>query len=1440
MALLEASTLTPLAGVVSGLDHTDSLLNIQADGTIFTAPGVSITPLTSSPSPRAWLVDIDLTGLPAGTAARLSFDLLGFGDRTSTVVIDNVLLTDGTPTAAPVAVNDSYTIEEGASRLVPLASGLFANDPDADTPNVDLSAALITGPLYGTLTLNADGSFTYVHNGSETVSDAFTYQVSDGINLSNLAIVSLTITPTNDAPTMAVIPNATIEQSKLLTFAVVATDVDVPTQTLTYSLGSNAPAGATIDPSTGVFQWRPTRSVTPGPYQITVRATDSGTPALFAERTFSVLVEEGRNTAPELTPIVPKSVNEETELRFTVNATDVDVPAQPLTFTATGLPADASFDPITREFRWMPTEAQGPGAYQVTFEVSDGELSASETVTITVNDVNVAPVLTPIGPKSVNEETELRFTISGSDVDDPAQTLVFSADGLPTGASFDPTTHEFVWTPTESQGPGTYTVTFSVTDGVVTTSEAVTITVGEVNVAPVLAPIGPKGVNEESELRFTISGSDVDVPTQPLTFSATGLPAGATFDPTSREFAWTPTEAQGPGTYNVTFSVSDGVVTTSELVTLTVGEVNVAPVLAPIGNKTITEGSTLTFTASATDADIPAQPLAYSLAPSAPSGASIDPTTGVFTWTPPEGPGASPYHVTVQVSDGVVTTSETIGITVLNVAPTVSLIPATTVQEGVNSSYQIQFQEPGILDTHTVQIDWGDGSPLETMNSTANAAGGLTFARSHTYAENGTYPITVTVTDDDGAVGQASASVAVANVAPTVTVTPTTQSAQYSDPITPIVITATDVPTDTMNISVSWSTDGTTFTAGLPDELTITGGPALTGAANQVGMASWTISGVADLDPANTYQIRITVADEDGGSTVRSSVIDIDQEEARVTYDGVLYASTPSITTPTTTIQLRATVQDLTSVSPASDADAGLITNATVTFVNRETGAIIAANVPVTLLNPADPTTGTAVYNWTVTLPNNSNSESYTIGMIVNGFSTRNVSADNTVVTVSLPQNDFLTGGGYLVNQSSAGTYAGDVGEKTNFGFNVKFNKQLTNLQGKATLIIRQGGQSYQIKTNATNSLSTTEVSPGVYDATFTSKATLTNITDPLNPISLGGNLDLIVTLRDAGEPGTADTIGITLWRNSELLYSSHWTGTQTVQQFLGGGNLQVRKSSPLLVQGGALAEDGSLPTLTVAQLAPIAEEARARWVSTGLTTEQQALLSSVNWQIADLEGATIGLTDGTSVLIDRTAAGYGWFVDPTLQDHAEFHFVRGLAAWIADAHSLAFGRMDLLTTVLHELGHVLGFEDQSAQKHSANVMTETLPPGVRRSLLADSMIAAPPVQSSRHPRSPGAEAFSVKELLGRSLQSFAGAWGNTGSGTVATTKTATPLAVNPMIDWTEGDGHRERQQHRAIGASAQQAAWLTRFVSRFSELEDEDHPKQKIEVVLPGKNSGV
>ncbi|MBI5096612.1 MAG: DUF1566 domain-containing protein, partial [Nitrospirae bacterium] len=87
-----------------------------------------------------------------------------------------------------------------------------------------------------------------------------------------------------------------------------------------------------------------------------------------------------------------------------------------------------------------------------------------------------APILDPIGSKSVNEGVLLSFTVSGSDPD--GDSLTFSASQLPSGATFDPSTRTFSWTPNYTQA-SLYSVTFAVSDGSLTDSETVTITVND-------------------------------------------------------------------------------------------------------------------------------------------------------------------------------------------------------------------------------------------------------------------------------------------------------------------------------------------------------------------------------------------------------------------------------------------------------------------------------------------------------------------------------------------------------------------------------------------------------------------------------------------------------------------------------------------------------------------------------------------------------------------------------------------------------------------------------------------------------------------------------------------------------------------------------------------------------------------------------------------------
>jgi len=268
------------------------------------------------------------------------------------------------------------------------------------------------------------------------------------------------------------------------------------------------------------------------------------------------------NPTPELQTIGNKSVNENVTLTFEINATDPD--GEPITYSVQSMPSGATFSNQT--FSWTPTYNQA-GSYQVRFIASDGNSNDSETITITVNNVNRAPVLGPIGNQSVNENALLSFSVSATDPD--GQAITYSVSGLPAGAIF--TSQTFTWTPSYDQA-GAYPVTFTSDDGQAQDSQAITITVINVNRAPVLTAIGNRTAYADVLLTFTIDATDPDG--DAITYSVGTLPSGAAF--TGQDFNWMPSQSQ-VGSYAVTFTAGDGQLQDSEMVTLTVDVDSLAP-----------------------------------------------------------------------------------------------------------------------------------------------------------------------------------------------------------------------------------------------------------------------------------------------------------------------------------------------------------------------------------------------------------------------------------------------------------------------------------------------------------------------------------------------------------------------------------------------------------------------------------------------------------------------------------------------------------------------------------------------------------------------------------------------------------------------------------------------------------------------------------------------
>jgi hypothetical protein len=177
VALLNSSTFKPLAGTSQGLNNTDSLLNIQANGTTYKSNKVTITPLTATSE----VVSIDLTEITPETQATLYFNLLGFGARTSTVTIDDIKIFSA---AQPIANNDNIVTNQSTPITI---------DPTTNDSNV-VGIQIIDRPTHGTLNQNSSGQIVYQPDTTYLGTDRFTYIGfnSEG-SISNQATVDIVV-----------------------------------------------------------------------------------------------------------------------------------------------------------------------------------------------------------------------------------------------------------------------------------------------------------------------------------------------------------------------------------------------------------------------------------------------------------------------------------------------------------------------------------------------------------------------------------------------------------------------------------------------------------------------------------------------------------------------------------------------------------------------------------------------------------------------------------------------------------------------------------------------------------------------------------------------------------------------------------------------------------------------------------------------------------------------------------------------------------------------------------------------------------------------------------------------------------------------------------------------------------------------------------------------
>jgi hypothetical protein len=190
VALLDANTGASLLGG-TGLTRNDAFLNLQADGNEHTSQAV--TSIRNADGSRTYLVD--LAGIPAGTAVNLAFDLIGFG-KGAAAASSHLTIRD-LRIGVPQTKDDSATLAEDEVTTI----AALANDLNAQQPG--FAPIIVDAPVHGQITINADGTFSFAPEKDWHGEDHFSYKLSDGHVDSNLAIVSLTVTPVNDAPVAA-------------------------------------------------------------------------------------------------------------------------------------------------------------------------------------------------------------------------------------------------------------------------------------------------------------------------------------------------------------------------------------------------------------------------------------------------------------------------------------------------------------------------------------------------------------------------------------------------------------------------------------------------------------------------------------------------------------------------------------------------------------------------------------------------------------------------------------------------------------------------------------------------------------------------------------------------------------------------------------------------------------------------------------------------------------------------------------------------------------------------------------------------------------------------------------------------------------------------------------------------------------------------------------
>jgi len=642
--------------------------------------------------------------------------------KQTTITVNHV---NRPPMLQPVA---AQTVDENQT----LSFTVQGSDPDKE--DAGKTHYTVSNLPQGAAFDSTSGQFTWTPTFEQSGVYQLTFGIMDPSGEKDEKETAITVNHVNRTPELPPQPAQTVDENQPLVFQVVpGSDPDKEDQDKLVYSAENLPPGAEFDAQALTLRWTPTFDQS-GQYTVTIKLTDG---AFTVSQPLQITVNHV-NRPPVVAQPPDQTVDENTPWSLELNINDLDKEDEgKLNVTVTNLPEGAAFDAATNTVQWTPTYDQAGTYSGITITASDpAGLSDSKQFTVTVNNVNRSPVLDAVAPVSGTENAPLTFTLTASDPDkEDENKLVFSCANLPEGASLDAQNGVFAWTPSFLQA-GQYVLNFKVTDsGNLSAEQQVTVTIEDVNHPPVLKEIPAQTVKENEQIQFQVEGSDPDTDNQ-LTYTAQNLPQGATFDPASGLFRWTPNYEQA-GDYSVTFVVSDGKESAQVTVPIKVENVNRAPEFTDISSQSVKENETLRFTVQAQDPD-EGSTLSFS-AENLPDGAQFDPATQTFTWQPDYSQSGK-YTARFTVSDGELSASREVTINVENVnrPPEIEGPASKQVEVGQSLEFKYEGKDADNDDLRFEASGLPDGASMSDDGE---------FRWTPQPGQGGSYTVTVTVSD---------------------------------------------------------------------------------------------------------------------------------------------------------------------------------------------------------------------------------------------------------------------------------------------------------------------------------------------------------------------------------------------------------------------------------------------------------------------------------------------------------------------------------------------------------------------------------------------------------------------------------------------------------------------------------------------------------------------